>query len=232
MEFPFISRKGHTVIRLLDKVIKYSSRTVKLYEVACKGCGELYEWKLVQAQSNEYCRSCSAKAVGKRFKSKYPHYIRWTLNSMKQRCNNSNSKKYDRYGGRGITVCDEWNNDIDGVDNFYADMGERPDNTYSIDRIDNNGNYEPTNCKWSTKSEQQLNRNYKHGHTGTVVPPYGRCKGYQAEITLGSKRRLLGTFSTEEDARKCIHNVIECFNDYAFTAPLNHDIINKNIKDK
>lgn len=72
---------------------------------------------------------------------------------MKQRCNYKGHAEYNRYGGRGIIVCDRW----DSFENFLADMGERPDGT-SIDRIDSNGNYEPSNCKWSTAAEQQRNR--------------------------------------------------------------------------
>lgn len=71
---------------------------------------------------------------------------------MKRRCLNATAKDYYRYGGRGITVCNRWLN----FENFYADMGDRPENT-SIDRIDNNGNYEPGNCRWSTPKEQQDN---------------------------------------------------------------------------
>ena len=72
---------------------------------------------------------------------------------MLQRCTNSNRDNYKHYGGRGITVCDRWLK----FENFYADMGDRPEGT-SIDRIDVNGNYEPRNCKWSTHKEQCINR--------------------------------------------------------------------------
>jgi hypothetical protein len=73
---------------------------------------------------------------------------------MKQRCLNYNSKDYTNYGGRGIKVCDRW---INSFINFYNDMGDRPLGT-SIDRIDVNGNYEPSNCRWSTSKEQQNNK--------------------------------------------------------------------------
>jgi len=74
--------------------------------------------------------------------------------SMKDRCYNKNNKAYPDYGGRGITVCDRWR---DSYATFASDMGDRPDGT-SIDRIDNDGNYEPGNCKWSTRQEQQRNQ--------------------------------------------------------------------------
>lgn len=73
---------------------------------------------------------------------------------MRSRCNNPKHANYDYYGGRGIRVCARWNK----YDAFAQDMGECPSDAHSIDRIDNSGNYEPGNCKWSTKEEQSVNK--------------------------------------------------------------------------
>ena len=82
-----------------------------------------------------------------------PEYMTW--GSMLKRCTNPNDRGYHNYGGRGISVCDRW---LSSFENFYADMGPRPSDFHSIDRKNNDGNYEPGNCFWATKEEQDNNR--------------------------------------------------------------------------
>lgn len=100
---------------------------------------------------------------------RHPLYAVWC--SMKNRCRNPKAFAFHRYGGRGISVCDRWSNDFQA---FLDDMGPRPTPDHSIDRIDNDGNYEPGNCRWATGSEQSLNRLHPKG--------YGRklCNGMDA----------------------------------------------------
>ena len=112
-------------------------------------------------------RSCGCIPCDRRSKNKKPpsktsskEYNSYAC--MKARCLNPANIGYKDYGGRGIKVCERW---INSFDNFYADMGERPSPRHSLDRINVNGNYEPSNCRWSTPEEQCRNtrrtRHYK-----------------------------------------------------------------------
>ena len=85
--------------------------------------------------------------------SKTPEYKSWK--AMKERCLRNSDTYFAKYGGRGIKICERWLNDFN---NFYTDMGCRPTLTHTLDRIDINGNYEPSNCKWSTPKEQNNNK--------------------------------------------------------------------------
>jgi len=108
-------------------------------------------------------------------KSRTDTYHIWQ--GLKRRCNNPHFEGFKDYGGRGIKVCDRWN---DSFENFLADMGERPGKEYSIDRIDVNGNYEPSNCRWATWKEQMNNttRTIYLSHNGVTHPITEWCEIY------------------------------------------------------
>jgi hypothetical protein len=90
-----------------------------------------------------------------------------TWKGMRQRCGNKNNTSYKNYGGRGISICKRW----ESYENFIKDMGPKPSPRHSIDRINVNGNYEPSNCRWATPSQQTKNRRIpttcKSGHKWT-----------------------------------------------------------------
>lgn len=81
-----------------------------------------------------------------------PEYHAW--HGMLDRCRNTNSKSFPDYGGRGVVVCERWTS----FENFFSDMGKRPSASHSLERENNERGYEPENCKWATRKEQQRNR--------------------------------------------------------------------------
>lgn len=115
---------------------------------------------LVRGKSTQ-CRSCASQKINMKHglsrirgtnhgTSEYRIY-----HEMKTRCYKEKHKNYPNYGGRGITVCDRW---LESVENFVSDMGFRPSDKHSLDRIDNNKGYSPENCRWSTQKEQCSNK--------------------------------------------------------------------------
>jgi hypothetical protein len=107
--------------------------------------------------------------------SKTPTYRIWK--AMKQRCYRPAAINYADYGGRGIIVCDRW---LHSYENFLADMGSRPTPKHSIERNDNEGNYEPSNCRWATVLEQRRN---KRNSRWLTFNGETRCVTEWAEIT-------------------------------------------------
>lgn len=127
-----------------------------------------------------------------------PEYHAWR--NMKYRCCNPNHPEYKRYGARGILVCERWMNSFQ---DFIDDMGARPGDQYSIDRVDNNGNYEPGNCRWTTLKQQNRNtrKNVKVVYCGREM-----CIAEAAELS-GIKPKTLWSrinlgFSGEDLFRK------------------------------
>lgn len=114
---------------------------------ASTSCG-CYQKEIVK-ETNKYRTIVSKKCTA----TKHPSYGSWR--SMISRCNNPNNWDYYNYGGRGIIVCDRWLN----FDNFVEDMGPKPEG-FSIDRINPNGNYEKSNCRWASPIDQTNNRRH------------------------------------------------------------------------
>lgn len=114
-----------------------------------------------------------------------PEHNAWR--AMKSRCYDKNRIYYKDYGGRGIQVCDRW---LHSFENFYEDMGDRPTKT-SLDRIDNNGDYSPDNCRWATSSEQNRNRRNIKIHKGKTLTEWARHLGIK-QSTLSQRYYVYG----------------------------------------
>ncbi len=117
-----------------------------------------------------------------------------TWQDMKARCYNKNCHNYQNYGARGISVCDRW---LESFENFFADMGAKP-NGLTLERIDVNGNYEPSNCKWADRLEQRWNQRdvlmLRIGHEEKPVEAWARSCGVHAETI---RRRLRAGWDAE-----------------------------------
>lgn len=128
--------------------------------------------------------------------SKRRIHVAWT--NIKQRCYNKKSKQYTDYGGRNITMCDEWKNNFKAFLQWSLENGY--DDKFTIDRINNNGNYDSNNCRWTTEKEQSINKriykNNKTGHRGV----YPRGSKYRVEIKQDGKTIYIGTYKTINEA--------------------------------
>lgn len=129
------------------KVFRKKMRDFFLLECECGRQSERSKYH-VENGYTQSCLNCAPKKHGL-----YGTLTNKTWSAARNRCNNPNNKDYIHYGGRGIKMCERW----DIFENFLADMGEKPKGL-TLDRINNNGNYEPGNCRWATYSQQNKNQ--------------------------------------------------------------------------
>jgi hypothetical protein len=166
-------------------------------------CGETRTVKPSQLNTARYCSiECRDKYnwLGKHGLSsrKNPHYYLYLAwRSARNRCTRPTDPAYPKYGGRGITMHEQWLTDPRPfVEWVLANLGERPEG-HSLDRIDNDGNYEPGNLRWGTRSQQQTNQRKKPSNTGVK----GVHRTQYGTYTASRYERALGTYATIEEAQ-------------------------------
>lgn len=150
-------------------------------------CGTMFTsvWYVLKIGST---RSCGCVATARNHgKVNTPEYGVWA--AMKRRCLNPNVRHYERYGGRGIRVCGRWME----FQNFLADMGSRPSSRHQLDRIDNDGDYAPGNCRWALVKTQSRNRSNNimltHNDTTMCVQDWAKQIGVKPSTLYARLKR-------------------------------------------
>lgn len=199
---------GKLTVLSVSEGVRYSGSKKFIAECACE-CGNIIQVEKYNLRTGNttQCNECAVISRGKNRRTHgnsvarkdadpdgYNCYTRWQ--SMKRRCYKEYDSHYPRYGGRGIKVCDRW---LNSYENFLTDMGLPPFRDHQIDRIDNDGDYSPENCRWVTRTENSRNKS-----NNKLLTAYGETltQSQWAE-RLGIKRetiakRMDGGYSHEE----------------------------------
>ena len=169
-------------------------RSTWICECECGNTKEIVG-KCLKAGSSKSC-GCNSTTNTHGMKGT-KEYTAWI--NMKQRCLNPNHQAYSYYGGRGITVCEEW---INSFEAFYEYLGDAPSPEHSIDRIDENKNYYPENVEWGTKQTQSFRRRTPSNNTSGYKGVFFRKdrNKWVAQIKIDGVRKSLGSFDTREKA--------------------------------
>lgn len=171
-----------------------------LYE--CNSCHKHFEARTenVKRKNQEVCKVCSCKVKNMKH-DMTGHKLTAIINAMLQRCNNPKNKNYENYGGRGITVCHEWTTNRKEFFEWALANGYKEG--LSIDRIDNDGNYEPTNCRWTTMLVQSTNKRELMGSNTSGYKGVSFRKDtnrWRAYTKINGKQSTIGSFDTAEEA--------------------------------
>ena len=224
-----IIEKDMTPVLLEDLGMRYpieNSKQKKRYGLyQCQYCGKEFE-ATISAVKREMTKSCGCqcnRCVNPHGLSYHPLYNTWR--DMKTRCYNENSKNYKNYGARGIKVCDRW---LD-IKNFIEDMYPSYQEGLTLDRIDVDGNYEPDNCRWTTRDIQGQNTRdimstNKSGFRGVCW--HKRDMLWRSQIGVNNKRIQLGSFPTALEAAKAYERYVRLNNlKHNFTPALTEEEI-------
>ena len=199
--------KTYNNVTILEELSERSSSNKIRYFCNCKLCGNTFITigNNVVSGTTKNCRDCGYVKNRKHGLCDTKIYAVWAV--MKHRCSSETSMFYEGYKERGIKVCERW---LD-FNNFYEDMFPSYQEGLSIDRIDNDGDYEPSNCKWSTKTEQCLNRRKpKHCKSSNYRNVTKVSKNrWRASLTANYKLIYIDYFETELDAALAVDAFIK-----------------------
>jgi hypothetical protein len=175
--------------------IGFSARGAAVFSSLCE-CGNVKEFLLCKWRFNKVrACTCYRKKTEIHGMSRTPVYGAW--DAMVKRCTRKWHAAYLLYGGRGVSVCERWKS----FENFYADMGDPPTVGHSIDRINNDGNYEPSNCRWATLLEQANNKstNVRVSYKGKSYTLSQLAKEFNVSYSA-----ILGRYSKGWDIETCV----------------------------
>lgn len=180
----------------------------------CPNCKDEFrtQIKSVKRGTSKQCKRCSARKAGLGNKSHLSHGGRYTKEygiwrGMKNRCYNTSGQDYSNYGGRGITVCDEWKDDFICFQSWFNANNHREG--LSIDRIDNNKGYSPDNCRLTSLEVQNSNRRMKKNGLQKYLGVRTLSNRHYATITVNKAVIKLGSYSTAEEAKDARNNYIK-----------------------
>lgn len=186
-------------LRLLPRS-KNSNHKIQFGLYECPDCKNIFKMDIysVKYKKTDFCRSCTQRnKESNHGLTKHPLYSRWK--SMRSRCNNPNNQDYKDYGGRGIKVCDRWNDFTLFLEDMYPSFIEG----LELDRENVNLGYSPDNCRWVTRQVQTQNTrllksNNKTGYRGVSI----KDNTYQVCCRFNSKQVYLGCFSNPIEGAK------------------------------
>lgn len=209
-----------TIVKELEGYVFKSGEKKRVFLCMCD-CGNELSTKLLYLRNGDTqsCGCLNIEKLKERFTSHglVHHRLYNTWKHFKHRCYNPNDKGYKNYGGRGISVCKEWRTDFMAFYTWAMDNGYSDELT--IDRIDNDGNYEPSNCRWATRQEQSINQRMQKNNTSgyTGIQYIKHINKWGAIISYKRKTYYIGYYTSIEEA-------LQVRNEYIIKHGLPHKI--------